>query len=436
MTEERRQPRRDELMLERILYILLCHDPTVADLRHANVLSTYAQENVMPPWRIWWRMTDGDHVVYISSYPGETRTTRPNGEFDIVRDVPPHEDPHPLTRRCRAILEAAGASPAAGTERLLGWAREVLECTDAEKADVFEAAFQRRVHELITSSNGTCESLSEELYGDWFFRTGAFVFARTMLNMNLSLLVRVTEPRPIRATTRELVEGWIRTHPEHRDRIVAAAVQIGNEHFQGGEQALREALDSTGPRRFFRLLYHANQNFFTALLVAASETVAATGDLEYRASIAEEGSVVCTTGIASGIQGFLDGGNLFEEEDRIDVLMARGLEGFRAYMRSLSRPQNPIMPRLWSEIEMGRAMVKSGTWAREGLDVLEKAFELLDPFKAMDTADAFEAKDRIYVGMIRGHQALGDEDGARRWAARRVGELLVHSVLSRMPDPT
>ncbi|MFL5386281.1 MAG: hypothetical protein ACJ8GN_27505 [Longimicrobiaceae bacterium] len=390
----------------------------------------------MPPWRIWWRMAHGDHVVYVSLSPGETRTTRPDGEFDIVREIPPHEDPHPLTRRCRAILEAAGASPAPGTERLLGWAREVLECTDPEKADAFEAAFQRRANELITSPDGTIESLAEEMYGDWFYRMGAGVFAETVLSMNLSRLVRVAEPRPIRATRGELVEACIRTHPEHRAAIAAAAVQIGNAHFQGGEQALREALDSTGPRRFFRLLHRANHDFITALLVAASETVAATGGLEYRASIAEEGSVVCVTGIASGMDGFLDGGNLFDDEERVDLLLARGREGFRAYMRSLSMPQSPIMPRLWSEIEMGRAMVKSGTWAREGLDVLEKAFELLNPFKAVDSADAFEAKDRIYVGMIRGHQALGDEDGARRWAARRMGEMLAHSVLSRMPDPT
>jgi hypothetical protein len=434
MTEERRQPRRDELMLERILYVLLCRDPPVADLAHANVLSTGAQENVLPPWRIWWRMVYGDHVAYVSLDPGETRTARPSGEFDIVRDLPPHGDPHPLTDRCRAILEAAEASPAPRTERLLGWVREVLECTDEEKAGAFEAAFQSRVQELTTSPESTTESLREELYGDWFFRTGAFVFARTMLNMNLSLLVPVTEARPIQAdTTGELVEGWIRTHPEHRDRVIAAAVQIGNEHFQGGEQALREALESTGPRRFFRLLHQANHNFITAMLVAASKTIAATGDLEYRAGIAEEGSAVCVTGIASGIESFLDGGVLFEDEKLVEVLVASGHKDFRAYIRSLSTPQSPIMPRLWSELALGRAMVESGTWAREGLDVLEKAFELLDLFKAVDTHDAFEAKDRLYVGIIRGHQALGEEDGAHRWAARRMGEMLAHSVLSRMP---
>lgn len=436
MTEERRQ-RRDELMLERILYTLLCRDPTMADLAHGSALSAVAQEDVMPPWRMWWRTMYGDAVAYVSLSPGETRTTHPDGEFDIVRDLPPHQDAHPLTDRCRAILDAMVASPAPGTERLLEWAREVLECTDVEKATAFETSFQGRVHELVTSPDSTVESLGEELYREWFYRTGAFAFARTMLNMNLSLLVRVTEPRPIRAnTTGELVEGWIRTHPEHRDRIVTAAVQIGNEHFQGGEQALLEALDSTGPRRFFRLLHHANHSFLTAMLVGASGTIAATGNLEYRASIAEEGSAVCVTGIASGIEGFLDGGELFEDKHRMDMLLARGSETFRAYMRSLSTPQSPIMPRLWSDIEMGRAMVESGTWAREGLDVLEKAIELLNPFKAVDTADAFEAKDRIYAGLIRGHQALGDEESARRWASRRMGELLVHSVLSHMPTPT
>jgi hypothetical protein len=96
---------------------------------------------------------------------------------------------------------------------------------------------------------------------------------------------------------------------------------------------------------------------------------------------------VCATGLGSGIDEMPVGAHVFTDDRVRAGLAVGGPEGMRAYLRTVSRPHQPVMPRVWARIVGGEAMVASVTWVEEGIETLNAAAEEIDPTKSLDAED-------------------------------------------------
>lgn len=446
--------------IRRLLYLLNCVSPEIiaegheALKHHVQYLAPASQK------RVWYCFSSkrkgsfltsatGSQIKRCISYdPPEFRLIIPSlNEKEVIVDVPPYEGPLTLL----TYLEELLTNESSVEEQLLQDVRNLLLLDWNEALD----AFWHDAFRLASNENLEGLQIGSRLYRDYYenFRLPGAVFSAAVVLGNLQWgtgkWIAVDEFKdPLAA-----LKMYIRWCSFEWTEILQRAVEYGNNLYDQGNNLVNQALDSTTLDTFYRLLYCAHQNFFSALLIAHCLDEVGTrfnrSELEYDTIRADEGCANTITGLGTDIEHFLDGEYPTLEKELLSEIQSGNISDAKNPLRDLTRPTNPILPLHYAQVSFALAKIKAGEdwlallcfWLKryqeiqkdrpveaekidlwfislachivfEGANCLEEGVAELEKLesefwhKPSDMSKTFEL-DRILQGLIRGYYFQG-----------------------------
>jgi hypothetical protein len=380
---------------------------------------------------------EGWESGYVSLDPGEFRITPPDGPGDVIKEAPVSSSPVRLSNLLKTHLQRIDAHANELTEELelLKQQGEKL-LQNMQTNDYSEALniFRAETSKLRTDKTASAQEIVNGLYEKCFL---GFLMPGTQYAMAIALLqiqmgVNLWIEQDVYSDVRSFLGSYLGDTSNSYPSILEGAAKIGNWHFEDGQKCLKAALASVTLDNFYRLLYLAAHHFWAACAIATdSEAVMPAGNLNYTAAIAEESYSCVVTGVHGTLVDRALGHKDDFEERLINYFEQDNESEMERYVRDLTRPTNPVLPKHYAHVSIARAMVEVGDpWLHKAIKLLHS---LEEEFHSQVTLFENSSRElyRIESGLMVAYREIGDEERAKEYATKITGRLLVSRVLGK-----
>jgi hypothetical protein len=412
-------------------------DPAWADQRVDFIRAIAYADTSDVDGRVWWRIPrqindpEGWETGYMSLDPGEFRITPPDGPRDVIKDAPVSSNPLRLSDLLKMQLRRVDARGGEVTEELQLLKQQAEKLLQNMQTNDYSQALNIFREETVKLRTGTAASAQEVMNGLYqkcflsFLMPGTlFAMAGALLQIQLGLNLWIEQDAY--SDVRSFLGSYIRNTSTDYPQIFEGAAKIGNWHFEDGQKCLKVALASVTLDTFYRQLYEAAYHFWAACAIAvASDPVIPAVNLNYTTSIAEE-SYSC---VVTGVNGWLVDLALGNEDDfearLINYFQLDNESEAQRFVRDLTRPTNPVLPKHYARVSSARAMIQVGyPWVNKAIKLLHS---LEEEFHSQVTLfeDSSRELYRIEAGLMVAYREIGDEKRTGHYAAKIAGRALV-----------
>lgn len=436
-------PKPDVFIVRRLLYALMVGDPAWADERVDFIRVIAHVDTSDVDGRVWWRIPrhindpEGWDPGYVSLDPGEFRGTPPDGPRDIIRDAPVSSNPLRLSELLKTQLQRIDAHADELTDelRLLKQQAEKLlqnlQTNDySEALNIFREESLRLKTNSVASAQETVNNLYEKCFLSFLMPGTLFAMAMALLQIQMGVNLWIEED--VYSDVRSHLGSFVGDASKSYPTILEGAAKIGNWHFEDGQKCLKEALASVTLDTFYHKLYLAAHHFWAACAIAKdSEETMPPGQLNYTTAIAEESYSCVITGVHGNLVDLALGNRDDVEARLIDYFEQDNESEAQRFVRDLTRPTNPILPKHYARVSMARAMVSVGErWVHNAIKLLHS---LEEEFHAQPTLFENSSREyyRIESGLMVAYRDIGDEERAKEYATKIIGRALVSRAFGK-----
>lgn len=433
----------DAFIVRRLLYALMVGDPAWADDR-VDFIRTIAHVDTSDVnGRVWWRMPrhisdpEGWEPGYVCLDPGEYRSTPPDGPHDVIRDAPVSSHPLRLSDLLKTQLQLFDAHADELTDELQLLKQQAekllqnLRTNDySEALNIFREETLRLKTNTVVSAQETVDGLYEKCLLSFLMPGTQFAMAMALLQIQMGVNLWVEQD--VYSDVRSYLGSFLGDTSKSYPGILEGAAKIGNWHFEDGQKCLKGALASVTLNSFYQKLYLAAHHFWAACAIAKdSEKTMPAGRLNYTTAIAEESYSCVITGVHGNLVDLALGKPDDVEARLIDYFEQDNESEAQRFVRELTRPTNPILPKHYARVSMARAMIKAGDpWIHNAIKLLHS---LEEEFHSQVTLfqDSNREFYRIESGLMVAYRDTGDEERAREYAAKILGRALVNRAFGK-----
>ena len=405
------------------------HSSNELDLRMSIAEKLYKEQRKhSPAQKIWFELKAEGKRHYISLIPGEyseNKPTEPNIKIVKVR-LPKRKNI--ATKKAKLFVESLKNEPIKMEEtrvlsEQLTRSLESKETLEKECRNTFQMVHKKLIE---VKDESLISDLINSLYVKCYstYSMSLETFANSVLIIELQVQTGCYLDENAFESSGGAVAwliDFLANEDEKRLRTVGA---IGNEKYETASNSLSSSLKKLSFEEFLEELRYSAMNFWCAFLIAtAIENNNKNSQLKYKAIVAEEGWVCCTSGI-------IDDKFLFNKIEYIprgiSHLIVKNPNFEFEFVNQYSSHTKPYLPRHICHIllSIGKSMSGNSKLCLEAKETL-KSIESRNDYLLFGTMDLY----LLYYGLMTAYRALGEENAAMNYATKMAAQIVIFMKL-------
>lgn len=416
-------------------------DPRMSELSFGETRAMATQPDI-PGKTVWYRVRRPEREdTYINVNPGEYRTTMPDGENDLVLEMPEPPPGDTLVGRLSALLNFS-RKYSFYTSHVQSLAATLDEFSSGYPSIERGAALFTTAGELLRDGKGDRQKLTHDLY-----RQGLLEHAMPLMQFSAAMaLFQIQamtglwiefgpETSAVQARANpylqpsESLRGFVRTiaHSENHQNLVENLALTGNSCYRDAGASVKAALDADSMISLCDSLVLGAHQYFVALLVGRiAELEAISVPLHYRTVQADEGYACTQSGIMHPATFLFE--EFESEPSRIATLAFDGAKK-PDILFTLCSPFWPRFTRKFAKTLIATAKILRPNPQFD--QALQELHELDLAYAHSPSLNTDFERGWIDTALLKAYHLKGDEERVKHYAVSIAGKLIVMQGLAK-----